>query len=70
MDPEGTWYRSTVLGIRTIISEGQEQREVNIGFRVYEAGGYKSDGEENPDRKYTGWSNKFDEWKSVTCVTI
>ena len=41
--------------------------EAYIGFRIYEKEGHKTDEDGRP---YTGWSNKYDEWVSVTSPTI
>lgn len=43
-------------------------REVYVGFRIYdEEEGHKVD---DDGRKYQGWSNRYDEWVTVTSPTI
>lgn len=46
----------------------KEIKEAYVGFRVYsEEEGHKWD---DDGRKYIGWSNKYDEWVTVTSPTI
>jgi hypothetical protein len=43
-------------------------KQMLVGFRVYdEDEGHKVDDE---GRKFVGWSNRYDEWRSLTCVTV
>lgn len=65
IDSENIWYRSTVLDIRT--QKDGTCKEAYVGFRVYEEEGHKTD---DDGRRYTGWSNKYDEWKPVICPTL
>lgn len=42
--------------------------EVFVAFRIYdEKEGHKED---TDGRMYIGWSNKYDEWKSINDVTL
>lgn len=67
LDSEGVWYRSTALDTRTHKYDGKEYKEVYVGYRVYEKEGHKTD---DDGRRFVGWSNKYDDWKSATCPTI
>lgn len=43
-------------------------QEAYVGFRVYDdEEGHKVDDE---GRRFVGWSNRYDEWKSITCPTV
>jgi hypothetical protein len=65
-DTEGVWYKSTVFSERVLkVSEEKQIKEVYVGFRVYRDEGSKYDDETN--KRYIGWSNKYDEYKNVTC---
>lgn len=66
IDSESIWYRSTVLDTRNL--KDGEVKEAYVGFRVYHEEGHKTD--DDGHRKFTGWSNKYDEWRSVTCPTL
>lgn len=69
LDTEGTWYKSTVLEVRHDEGQdGQLYKKVKVGFRYFTEDGNKTD--ETNGRKYVGWYNKYDEWKSVIDITI
>lgn len=64
IDHEKDWYKSTVLETRISRNpDGEEVREVYVGFRTYDEEGSKTDDE---GRKFFGWSEKYDEWLGVT----
>ena len=69
LDLEGVWYKSTALESREIDQgDGKTLKQMLIGFRVYDdEEGHKVDDE---GRKFIGWSNRYDEWRSTTCVTV
>lgn len=78
LDSEAIWYKSTCLDQRESqidqfnaneeSNDVREVKEVYVGYRIYdEEEGHKVD---DDGRKYVGWSNKYDEWVSVTSPTI
>lgn len=73
LDSEGVWYKSTCLDARTVNAYSHNEnkaieiQEIYVGFRVYEEEGHKID---DDGRKYTGWSNKYDEWMTRTSPTV
>jgi hypothetical protein len=68
MDSLGVWYRSTVLSMRNqTIIDGRDHKEIYVGYRVYEKEGHKTD---DDGRKYIGWSNKYDDWISITSPMV
>ena len=61
-DTVGIWYHSTIQDSRSSFTDqGNQYFEVQVGYRVYEPTGEKSDHYGN----YRGWSVKFDEWMSA-----
>ena len=76
LDGESIWYKSTCLDIREynqppLINEPDAPmrvlKEAYIAYRYYDdVEGHKQDEE----GKYVGWSNKYDEWISVSSPTI
>lgn len=68
MDRERDWYKSTILQTRwTKNREGDDVKEALIAFRIYDEDGSKLD---DDDRKFFGWSEKYDEWIPVTSIFI
>jgi hypothetical protein len=68
MDDELDWYKSTVLDTRVVSNqEGQQFKQIYVGYRIYDEEGSKED-EDN--RKFFGWSNKYDSWCNVTEPTV
>ena len=78
LDAENTWYRSTCLRMVTKPDdtlpeedEGQEPKMIKsmyIGYRIYdEDEGHKWD---DDGKKFLGWSNKYDEWITVSSPTV
>ena len=77
VDSEVVWYKSTCLDNRAmsvpqIDPESHNDKlirsvEALVGFRIYEDEGHKVD---DDGRKFTGWSNKYDDWVTVTSPTI
>jgi len=68
MDNEKDWYKSTVLATRWSKNpDGEDIKEVCIGFRVYDEEGSKTDDE---NRRFFGWSEKYDEWFAVTEIQV
>jgi hypothetical protein len=64
-DIPGVWYNSTILNSRvTVEKDGVEVPEVYVGYRVYKEDGDKHDPLNN--KRFGGWSAKYDEWLSVT----
>ena len=70
LDSESVWYKSTCLEVKTKeTNDNRQLKEMYVGYRVYdEEEGHKVD--ENDGRKYVGWSNRYDEWVSVTSPTV
>lgn len=65
-DIEHFWYRSTI--IETEEAQDEETGEtvtsrVKVAFRQYLEDGSKI--EEKTNRKYTGWDDRYDEWRPV-----
>jgi len=68
LDSENIWYQSTALDFRqNTIGQDEVLQEIYVGYRIYDDEGSKND---DDGRKYIGWSNRYDEWKSINCATI
>ncbi|CDW78148.1 ubiquitin carboxyl-terminal hydrolase family protein [Stylonychia lemnae] len=77
LDGETIWYKSTCLDTRRFSigpAPGDPNvvnryiNEIYVGYRYYdEDEGHKWD---DDGRKFVGWSNRYDEWISVTSPTI
>ncbi|CDW89068.1 ubiquitin carboxyl-terminal hydrolase family protein [Stylonychia lemnae] len=57
-DSTKKWYQSQVQYRETVKDEDREVHRLRIGFRIYHPEGSKTDDDQ---RKYFGWSEKFDE---------
>jgi hypothetical protein len=65
-DKYNIWYTATILDTRK--AEGdRDVTEALIGFRVYIENGKKID---KKGKLFNGWSEKYDEWISVTSPRI
>ena len=58
-DSTKIWYQATVQDRQIRIDEGREVLFIKVGFRVFHPDGNKED---DDNRKYFGWSSRFDEW--------
>lgn len=77
LDTEAIWYKSTCLDSRILNggavkpddeNETPSIKEAYVAYRYYDdIEGHKFD---DDGKKYVGWSNKYDEWNTVTSPTI
>lgn len=70
LDSEAIWYKSTILNekFESFLGEQKECKQVYVAYRFYnDDEGHKVD---DDGRRYVGWSNKYDEWITVTSPQI
>ena len=67
-DSMGIWYMSTVLEKRSKRTDGcRKIQQIKVGYRYYHENGQKTDSE---GKAYDGWSDRYDEWVSVTSPRV
>ena len=68
LDSSNVWYNCTILDKKVEKQTiGEEIIEIFICYRTYNEKGDKIDSE---GRRYSGWSQKYDEWINVTSPRI